>query len=460
MAPLQIDTEPRLRPHDRFLPPAGRFGRDPIVRTLRTLSADASLKHPRPIRVALAGCGVVGGGFVRLLHETAPSLASRFGVRIDLTSVLVRDIDRDRNLPIERSLLTNDLDEFLSRESDVIIEAVGGDEPARSIAAHALSRGKKFITANKDLVASHGIALSALAEENRVGLDFGAAVGGSAPVISTLRDLLGACTPLSIRGILNGTSNYVISEIERGTTLEAALEAARCGGLAESDCSRDLDGRDAAAKLGIIAWIAFGIRPSALDLRRIALPANLERLVRCASTAGGRLRLIAECTRLPDGTVSASVEPTVVEANSGFGRTTLEENRVEVDLGWGTPLAVSGPGAGSRPTATALLGDLLGVSQPRNERGAGATSFIPVPDERHHHWLVSARIPRLQLQALTAAAGVGIGRTLSGDPVTAVVTRRAPWLEVRQLLSTLDTLGAEPSIARYALSPAAEEGAR
>src|SRR5207253_7452372 len=110
----------------------------------------------------------------------------------------------------------NELDSFLNHDADVVIEAVGGEEPARTIACSALRRGKKVITANKELVASHGSTLSALALENETGLDFGAAVGGSAPVISTLRDLVGACTPLSVRGILNGTSNYVITLLESG----------------------------------------------------------------------------------------------------------------------------------------------------------------------------------------------------------------------------------------------------
>src|SRR5439155_2182875 len=134
---------------------------------------------PRTVRVALAGCGVVGGGLVRLLHESAPAIESRFGVRFELTRVLVRDVLRDRHLPLEPRLFTNELDSFLNHDADVVIEAVGGEEPARTIACSALRRGKKVITANKELVASHGSTLSALALENETGLDFGAAVGGS-----------------------------------------------------------------------------------------------------------------------------------------------------------------------------------------------------------------------------------------------------------------------------------------
>jgi len=236
----------------------------------RRASASAT-RTPRTVRVALAGCGVVGGGLVRLLHESAPAIAARFGKRFELTRVLVRDPSRDRNLPLDPRLFTSDLGAFLSHDADVIIEAIGGHEPARTIASAALRRGTKVITANKELVASQGDRLSALAREYDASLDFGAAVGGSAPVISTLRDLVGASTPVSVRGILNGTSNYVISLLERGASLDGALASARELGLAECDCARDLDGRDAAAKLAIIAWIAFGIRPTDLHVRRTSL---------------------------------------------------------------------------------------------------------------------------------------------------------------------------------------------
>jgi homoserine dehydrogenase len=201
----------------------------------------------RTVRVALAGCGVVGGGLVRLLHESSDAIAGRFGVRFELTRVLVRDVNRERGLPLDSRLYTNDLDEFLAHDAEVVIEAIGGTEPARTIAYSALKRGKKVITANKELVASYGDTLCDLANENETGLDFGAAVGGSAPVISTLRDLIGTTTPRSVRGILNGTSNFVITQLERGVSLEAALSSARERGLAEADCTRDLDGSDAAA---------------------------------------------------------------------------------------------------------------------------------------------------------------------------------------------------------------------
>jgi homoserine dehydrogenase len=352
-------------------------------------------------------------------------------------------------VPFDSGLFTNDLDAFLAHDSDVVIEAVGGDEPARTIASAALKRGKKFITANKELVSSHGDALSALASAYDGGLDFGAAVGGSAPVISTLRDLVGASAPLSVRGILNGTSNFVISLLERGTSFEAAVASARERGLAELDCSRDLDGRDAAAKLAIIAWITFGIRPAALHVRRTPLVPGLDRLVRIAAARGACVRLIAECTQLSGHRVAAAVEPVVVGSQSAFGRTIFEENRVEVDLGWPSPLSVSGPGAGGRPTAAALLSDLLRASPPPNDRGSGATQFVSVTDPREHRWLVAARLDTASLQHTLAATGLGSEPYSSDGYDAGVITAPATWNSVQRVVSALEVLNVDPCTARY-----------
>ena len=467
---LEIDPAQTLRDFPAVF--AGT-GNSPSISKFpsRLKRATASATHtPRTVRVALAGCGVVGGGLVRLLHESGPAIAARFGKRFELTRVLVRDPSRDRNLPLDARLFTNDLSAFLSHDADVIIEAIGGHEPARTIASAALRRGTKLITANKELVASHGDRLSALAREHDASLDFGAAVGGSAPVISTLRDLVGASTPVSVRGILNGTSNYVISLLERGASLDGALASARALGLAESDCARDLDGRDAAAKLAIIAWIAFGIRPADLHVRRTSLLPRLEGLVRFANLTGSRVRLIAECRRLPGDRVTASVEPVVVSSDSAFGRTVLEENRVEVDLGWTSPLSVSGPGAGGSPTAAALLSDLLRDSQPPNDRGAGAAQFRSVDDICEHRWVVGAQIDAASLQRIAAGRGfaaecfgteqVSSSATDSSTrPDSTLITAPVAWKSVQALIAALEASNGLPWVARYEVQASVERKA-
>ncbi|MFL5524698.1 MAG: homoserine dehydrogenase [Gemmatimonadaceae bacterium] len=408
------------------------------------------------VRIALAGCGVVGGALVRLLNESAAAVSSRYGVRFVITRVLVRDTLRDRHLPIDAGLFTSDLDSFLASDADVVVEAVGGEEPARTIAVTALGRGRKLITANKELISAHGGILHQLAATHHTALDFGAAVGGSAPVVSTLRDLVGSSAPRSVRGILNGTSNFVVSEIERGSTLDKAVAAARGRGLCESDLARDLDGRDAAAKLSIIAWIAFGIKPAELQVRRLSLLPGIEALTSLAGLLGGNLRLLAECTRLDGDRIVGSVEPVLLPANNAFARTSGEENRVEVDLGWTSPLSVSGPGAGGPPTAAAVLSDLVRFTAPPNDRGADARQFVAAADSRRHRWLIAAPIAPIVLSALATAGRVLGGEAQSHDGLSWLITRPATWARANRVLSALRNLGAEPSVARCEIRDDAE----
>ena len=340
------------------------------------------------LRVALAGCGVVGGAFARLLDERRNEIAARYDVDVEVTSVLVRHPGKLRSVSLSSSLFTSDVSQFLSAPSDIGVEALGGLEPARGIAAAALGSGKRFVTANKELIAASGADLAAAAGAGGGALDFEAAVGGSVPVIRTVRDAIGGATPKSLRGILNGTSNFILSKLEERPDFDAALEAARAAGLAEADVSRDLDGRDSEAKLRILAWLAFGIDPSALVVRRAGLPADTVRLVEQAKAVGGRVRLVAECAAVGPGVITATVEPVIVEKFSSFGATRDEENRVEIDLGWGSPISVSGPGAGC-PTAVSLLSDVLSSPAKRGRlRSTGA--FTSVADTRPHRWLVTA----------------------------------------------------------------------
>ncbi|HEY3747025.1 MAG TPA: homoserine dehydrogenase, partial [Gemmatimonadaceae bacterium] len=318
---------------------------------------------PRPemrtIRLALAGCGVVGGGLVRLLTSSAESLRTRHGIRVELVGILVRNVARERGLSVDPYLFTDDVTEFLTADADVVVEAIGGEEPARHIAHTTLARGKRFISANKEFISSFGSDLQMLASSNDGVLQFDAAVGGSVPVIRTIQSALGGTSPASIKGILNGTSNFILTQLERGKSYASALAAARERGLAEDDVSRDVDGRDAAAKLAILSWVAFGIPVNSVKVRTNGIIPEPDRLVRAAASVGGRARLIAECVALPENQLTAVVEPVVVSSRSSFGQTVFEDNRVEVDLGWGSPLSVSGPGAGGAPTATSLLSDIL-----------------------------------------------------------------------------------------------------
>ena len=351
----------------------------------------------RTVRVAVAGCGAVGSALLRELTARRDSLERRHGRRVELTGVLVRDLGKERITEVDRALLTTDLDDFLGGEVDVVIEAIGGIEPARRIAEWALAGGRELVTANKELLAAHGTSLHALARQHGGTLRYDAAVGGGVPVLRLLDDALGAGTPTRVRGVLNGTTNFVLDRLERGLALDDALLAAREAGVAEADASRDLDGRDAAAKIALVAWAAFGVAPESLNVSRRSLLPDPVRYVRLAQRFGGVVRQVAECALL-DSTVLATVEPVIVAPTSALGRVRDEQNHVEVHTGWRAPLSASGPGAGGTPTATALLADFVCTARPLERRGDARCGGV---DARTGDWAIEAAgSPRLLHRAI------------------------------------------------------------
>ncbi len=397
---------------------------------------------PTPVRIALAGCGAVGSALLRELTNRRESLAERHGIRVELTRVLVRDVTRPRDAAFDRALLTADVQEFLATDADVVIEAIGGIEPARAIAESALCGGRELVTANKELLAAHGSSLAALAARHGGSLRYDAAVGGGVPVLRLLDDALGAGTPGSVRGILNGTTNFVLTRLERGASLDRALAEARAAGFAEADASRDLDGRDAAAKLALVAWAAFGVAPEALVVRRRSLLPDPARYTTLASRFGRSVRQVAECA-LVDGAIVASVEPVLLALQSAFAHTTHEQNRVEVQTGWSAPLCASGPGAGGVPTATALLSDLVATSAaPRRRSGAR----IGVIDPRRSDWALEVRGSAQLLHRVVPAS-----RCVHTDATATFSWTVVPSLtgdELQALLDTLHAAGVEPVAAR------------
>ena len=302
-------------------------------------------------RIALAGCGVVGSEVARLI-------SARTDRQLSVEAVLVRDLAKPRAVPLPHSVFTDDVEQFLACDADVIVEAIGGLEPAGDIARSTLARGKRFITANKALLAHTGDGLLELARSAGGDVDFEAAVGGGVPVVRALRQSLRNVPVRGIRGILNGTTNYIFTRIERGYSFEQALADAQANGFAEADPSRDLNGLDAADKLRVLAWVAFGVSPQSLEVECVGLLPDPEALVRDAQRRNQTVRLIATCTRAGEA-VHACVRPEFVDRDSAFGRATDEQNVIALDLGWNQEITLAGPGAGGVPTATAILGDIL-----------------------------------------------------------------------------------------------------
>jgi homoserine dehydrogenase len=336
----------------------------------------------RVLRIALAGCGVVGGALVRLLRERGAEIEATRGLRLELARVLVRDPTRPRGLELAPGLLTSDAAELLGARADVLVEAIGGLDPAERLARETLARGRAVVTANKELVAAAGAELAALAKNTGATFDFEAAVAGGVPVVRALRGALGESGLVSVRGTLNGTTNFLLGRLLEGAGYPAALAEAREKGFAEADPSRDLDGRDAAAKLAILAWLAFGADPATLRVRRRGLLPDPELLARAAALFGGVPKLVCECVRLPRG-IAASVEPAVVDAGSELAGASGEHNLVVLESRWNGRIRLAGPGAGGMPTASALLWDVLGSAGGLRSRPApGPGAPVSARDDR------------------------------------------------------------------------------
>jgi homoserine dehydrogenase len=414
----------------------------------RAIPVPRIARGPRVVRVALAGCGVVGGELVRLLARGADEIRARRGIRFEVVSVLVKHRDRPRPEELDAARLTTDVGAFLACGADVWVEAIGGIDPALRIARHALGAGKRLVTANKALLAAHGPELAALARRGGGRLDFESAVGGGVPVIRSLRDSLGLTEIRAIRGILNGTTNYILSRLGDGWRYADALADAQARGFAEASPARDLSGEDAADKLRILAWLAFGTEPGALVLRRRGIGADPERLAADAALLGGVPRLVAEVVATAQGIVAA-VEPVIVPAGSELGRTRNEENAVVIDSRWNGSVRLSGPGAGGPPTASALLGDMLRPTarQPRPR----AVLHPIIEDAREHAWVISVRRDERAEVALERtlhrARIVAADLLADGDRLVAV-TRPAPWRRVDLAARVLESGRLSPVISR------------
>ncbi len=323
----------------------------------------APARAPRTVRVALAGCGTVGSSLVGLVRRQEELLARRRGLRFEFVRILVRDPDKGRGVEIPRSLFTTSVEEFIGTDADVVIEVIGGLNPAGRIVREALTAGRHVVTANKALIAKYGAELQRRADASGTTLNFEAAVGGGVPVVRTLRGELGGHGVREITGILNGTTNFLLTAISDGASFAEALAAAQAKGFAEADPSRDLQGLDALDKIRILAWLAWGADPA--DQRAIIepLPSNPEALVREAAQHDEVLKYLAGASRGDDGEVRVWVKPSPVPHSHAFAQVRDEENAVHIDSESLGVLRLQGRGAGGNATASAVLGDLLEASR-------------------------------------------------------------------------------------------------
>jgi homoserine dehydrogenase len=333
---------------DSTLLPAAKAGAWAHERRSSNLAALGGNGEDRVQELTLLGLGIVGGGVAHAC--LAP------GSRWAVGRVLVRDVRLPRAVPVSPELLTSDPELALAGAGPVI-EVLGGEQPAADLMAGALERGRPVVTANKAAIALHGPRLFALARARGVGLGIEACVGGGVPIVAALRHLAASQRLTGVGGIINGTTNALLGSIEAGQSYEEALAAAQAAGFAEPDPSADIEGHDPAAKLTILAALAFGVRldPTAIPRRPLSDVGLAD--LRWAAAHGARVKYLARAFRNADGSVTAMVEPTALPANEPLALPTGSGNAIQVQGDLIGVTTLTGPGAGPAPTAGALLGD-------------------------------------------------------------------------------------------------------
>ncbi len=321
----------------------------------------------RPLRVALLGCGTVGAEVVRLLHAQAEDLTARIGAPLELVGIAVRRPGRDRgDLPVDPALFTTDALGLVKRDDvDIVIEVIGGIEPARTWLVEALRSGKSVVTANKALLAEDGATLHAAAAEGGADLYYEAAVAGAIPLLRPMRESLHGDRVIRVTGIVNGTTNFILSSMDAtGAGFSEALEEATALGYAEADPTADVEGFDAAAKAAILASLAFHTRVTAADVYREGIAEVTAADVASAAEMGCTVKLLCLADRT-DGGVAVRVHPAMIPRSHPLASVGDAFNAVFVEAEAAGELMFYGRGAGGAPTASAVLGDLVAVARNR-----------------------------------------------------------------------------------------------
>jgi homoserine dehydrogenase len=376
-----------------------------------------------PLKVAMLGCGVVGTEVARLLTTHADELAQRAGAPLQLVGIGVRRPGRARDLDVDPALFTTDAAELVKR-ADIVVEVIGGIEPARSLILEAMASGAGVVTANKALLAEDGPALYEAAAEHGVDLYYEAAVAGAIPLLRPLRESLAGDRVHRVLGIVNGTTNFVLDKMDTtGLGFAEAVAQAQALGYAEADPTADVEGFDAAAKAAIIASLAFHTRVGASDVHREGITGVTAADVESARQMGAVVKLLAICDRTVgvDGAeaVSVRVHPAMIPRSHPLAAVREAFNAVFVEAEAAGELMFYGRGAGGQPTASAILGDLVSVARNRvgGRPGPGESAYARLPvrrmgevPTRYHISLDVEDRPGVlaQVAAVFAANGVSI----------------------------------------------------
>lgn len=356
----------------------------------------ASFEEKRPpMRITLLGLGTVGLGVYRHLGYWPD--------RFQVVRIAVRNVDKHLTEGIDPALFTSDPWEALATPSDLVIEAIGGVEPASSLLTAAIKSGRDVVTANKAVIATHGERLAALAVEHKLRLLFAATVGGGVPVVESVERVARTSRIHSVEGVLNATTTYVLDQIVNGQSFTEAIRSAQENGFAEADPSFDLNGTDAAHKLVIVAQAAFGVT---LDIQKLGY-SGIDHLdpeeIREAHASGSVVRLVASVKQTADGNIEASLRPVKLPAYHPLAQPRNEENRVLIQPVSGAPTVVDGKGAGRWPTAESVFADILDVYRFRRAH----------PHQERVHMIVGQTWESGIPIGLTSASRNGVSQTVS-----------------------------------------------
>ncbi len=422
----------------------------------------------RPLKVALLGCGVVGSEVARIMTTHAEDLAARIGAPVELAGVAVRRPSRVRE-GIDPALVTTDATALVKRgDIDVVVEVIGGIEPARSLITTAFEHGASVVSANKALLAQDGAALHAAAEDHDADLYYEAAVAGAIPLIRPLRESLAGDKVNRVLGIVNGTTNFILDKMDStGAGYQEALDEATALGYAEADPTADVEGFDAAAKAAILAGIAFHTRVRLDDVYREGMTEVTASDFASAREMGCTIKLLAICERAEDGaSVTARVHPAMIPLTHPLASVRGAYNAVFVESDAAGQLMFYGPGAGGAPTASAVLGDLVAVCRNRlnGATGPGESAYTALPVSgmgevvtRYHISLDVADKPGVLAQVATVFAEHGVSidtvrqQGKDGEASLVVVTHRASDAALGgtvEALRKLDTVRGVASIMR------------
>ena len=326
----------------------------------------------KTLNIGMLGCGVVGSSVARLIHEDNGDFAARSGATLALVKVAVRNLSTKRD-HISSSILTDDPVSVVSDPNiDIVIEVMGGIEPARELILTAIKNGKSIITANKALLALHGAELFEAADKNKVDLYYEAAVGGAIPILRPLRESIVGDHVHRVMGIVNGTTNYILTKMdEEGSAFAEVLKEAQALGFAETDPTADIEGHDAAAKAAILAGLAFHSRVTSKDVYCEGISKISSRDVEVARDMDHVIKLLAIAELTSNNQVSVRVHPTLISRQHPLASVRNAFNAVFVEAESAGELMFYGRGAGGAPTASAILGDVIAIARNKTRGGEG-----------------------------------------------------------------------------------------